>query len=915
MAKDDVFCQMDARPGDVSLTKIPLNLDIELSFPPYPNAERLQKIRVKLVKDTLLCDALREARIAHNVPVYFEQSMLETAERLLREAGLAVLDDETKRTDEAVFAGQEEDMMSERRRMKQKAVASEGDDQSQGADSLERELSELEILQQKLIDNYRMHTAHYYTPPEENLFPEAYHTLVHSPVPSMFDAILDVERRFAHEVETLTTARDQELQGIEDRHHQILQSDTPHRNLTQLMTEHVEAMEVAQVTWNSRLEDVQTMQRQKYHEFILELYDIYKKQQQLQQQQRPKEASTIGATATTSAEVSATQESNKHMTGLEMVSLAMKTIEERKAIEAGKRQTADGGSGESGNSSAGSADAGNNAGAESSPSTSAPQPNSSQQAPVTESTVTSSTPEPQPSKEDLELKNMAASLQEMGFTQEQAEGALIISNRNLDHALNLLLEKPDSIPRLLLAKQKADALKESTRQKIQQKKQAQAPQQRPASRSPSVSTPTNSPQQQQQQNRQSWGNNQGANQAARDKVWSPIPFLQQGRNALLTSNASPSVKKIGGWLNKAIENLGLDDEVNQSSRQSSGDSASNLLESFTVVLGTSHSKVTHNLRLVVTDASEIFPAGGRLNSDRDAAIHAQTSSSLYGRNLAGIVQLVNIKDWAKYKRGQTVHQEFFRACYASTELHFDPVERQLERMEGDLPLDGSTLREGDFILTRHSNLPMIHVVFHLFYGDNFAPGTQAPALQEFQHFIPKQDLLTGIRSILKTAHRYDITMLSLPFLMLPTLFEYPSAGPPPTVRYHSPNQHHRTLSTPGSPSAHSLSASSPTASLSRSGSAAGQQNMTQQQQSQLTEQSYRREFHRRAEVLMRHIKSCMMENAREMKQVGSQGAEAEMFRVSQGGDVKVLQFLLPKSTSEEMFHSYRNLLTNVFGVS
>ncbi|KAG0270233.1 hypothetical protein DFQ27_009611 [Actinomortierella ambigua] len=943
---------MDSRPSEFALTKIPLTLDVEFSFPPYPNAEQPQTIRVKLVKDALLGDALRQARTTHNVPVYFEQSMLATAESLIREAELAALDDETKRADEAVFAGQEErdtKEMSERKKMKQRATTSEGDDQGQGANDQEHEPNELEILQQQLIDNYRTHTAHYYTSPEENLFPEAYHTLIHSPVPSLFDAILDVERSFAHEVETLTTARDQELQGIEDRHHQALQSDTPHRNLTQLMTEHVEAMEVAQATWNSRLDDVQAMQRQKYRELILELYDVFKKQQQQQQQpsqqqqQRQLNEESISRSAVSmSAEALMTQEPNRPLTGVEMVSQAMRTIEERKAGDVGKRQLVDGNGsgGEVASSSTGGLGTGDPSSAEPSqgalPSISTPQPSSSdQQVATTDTAVTPSVPEPQPSKEDLELKQMAASLQEMGFTQEQAEGALIIYNRNMDDALNLLLEKPDKIPGLLLAKQKAVALAESTRQK----KQAQAPQppsQRLVARSTSVSTPSSSPRQQQQQNRQSWGNNNNlnTNQAARDKVWSPIPFLQQGRNALLTSNASPSVKKIGGWLNKAIENLGLDDEVHhQSSRQSGNGglaSSPNLMESFTVVLGTSHSKVTHNLRLAVTDASEIFPAGGRLRSDRDAAIHAQTSSSLYGRNLTGLVQLVNIKDWAKYKRGQTVHQEFFKACYASTELHFDPVERQLEQMEEDLPLDGSTLCEGDFVLTRHSNLPMIHVVFHLFYGDNFAPGTQTPALQEFQHFIPKQDLLMGIRSILKMAHRYDITMLSLPFLMLPALFEYPSVGPPATVRYRSPSnqQHHRTLSTPGSPSVHSPLPSSPVASPSRPSSVAGhqslqqqsqqhlqQQQQQQQQQSQLTEQSYRREFHRRAEVLMRHIKSCLMDNARELKQVGNQGAEAEMFRVSQGGDVKVLQFLLPKSTSEEMFNSYRNLLSNVFGVS
>jgi len=82
---------------------------------------------------------------------------------------------------------------------------------------------------------------------------------------------------------------------------------------------------------------------------------------------------------------------------------------------------------------------------------------------------------------------------------------------------------------------------------------------------------------------------------------------------------------------------------------------SNLAESFTVSLGSSHSKVTHNLRLIVSDPALVFPTH-RVKSEQDDAIHAQTASSLYGQNLTGLVQLVNIQDWAKYKSGLVCHQ-------------------------------------------------------------------------------------------------------------------------------------------------------------------------------------------------------------------------------------------------------------------
>lgn len=50
------------------------------------------------------------------------------------------------------------------------------------------------------------------------MFPEAYHTLVHSPIPHLFDAILDLEREYAGEVDALLSARDAEISEIRARY-------------------------------------------------------------------------------------------------------------------------------------------------------------------------------------------------------------------------------------------------------------------------------------------------------------------------------------------------------------------------------------------------------------------------------------------------------------------------------------------------------------------------------------------------------------------------------------------------------------------------------------------------------------------------------------------------------------------------
>ncbi|KAK3845411.1 MAG: hypothetical protein J3R72DRAFT_29358 [Linnemannia gamsii] len=941
---------MDER--QMALEKVPHPIHINFTYPPYPGAD-LKTIELDLPEGALLLDAIRQCRIQHRVPVYLEHSFLSTAQSLIESTRRTRVEQATVQANTTLFSQSSKTINGETSGDQEYSHpttegASKESDTTTAETTLEEDDPTEVNLQKAMIENYRNHTSQFYTQPEENMFPEAYHTLVHSPIPSLFDSILDLEREYAGEVDALLSARDAEINDIQTRHNNILAAEAPQRNLTQLMTRHIERMEVSQATWNSQLDDLQSMQRSKYQEFILELYAIYKRRQLNPHHRDMPNGSANGLP----------------LDGKEMVAEAMRTIGARQSNVDGTPSDR----------------------AQQSPSTSAdkdlppvpstsslpPEPTDEEESvpqppvePVTE-TATPDAPQgvdpadspPPPAKEDPELEKMIKSILEMGFDVEQAKGALLISNRNMDHALNVLLEQPENIPRLVAAKQKMEAMKEN---KARRQNRAQSsPQQplpsltgspapnpaqshtnsaqdprvqsanRPIDRSASVSYP-----------RPHIPNQGSSGGAANQKPWSPLPFFQQQKNALLTNNSNPSVKKFGGWLNKAMENLGLDDDIegqngtNRSGGSSGGGQSSqqvsNLAESFTVVLGSSHSKVTHNLRLVVSDPAEVFPSN-RVKSERDAAIQAQTASSLYGKNLTGLVQLVNIRDWAKYKGGQVCHQEFFKACQTSTELHFDSIEKQLEALEDDIPLDGSTLQEGDFVLTRHSNLPMIHVVFHLFYGTpssrsdpstagTVETGTGSPNLfSQSSDFVPKPDFLSGLRNIMRTAHRHEITMLSLPFLMMPETFEsqfvvVPEPTPPPT-------RHHRAGSQYGSPALSAIStgaagvgtaASSPSVSSLSSLNTGTQQ---QQQQSQInyyiTDQT-RRDLQKRTETILRHLKSYLMENARQVKQVGNQGSEAEKFRASQGGDVMVVQFLLPKGTSDEMFRSFRVHLVHVFG--
>lgn len=62
---------------------------------------------------------------------------------------------------------------------------------------------------------------------------------------------------------------------------------------------------------------------------------------------------------------------------------------------------------------------------------------------------------------------------------------------------------------------------------------------------------------------------------------------------------------------------------------------------------------------------------------------------------------------------------------------------------------------GDYFVTRHSNLPLLHVAFHLI--SDCKPG----------ELTNRSPVMTGLRNIVKAVVRYDMAQLSLPLLLLP----------------------------------------------------------------------------------------------------------------------------------------------------
>lgn len=200
-------------------------------------------------------------------------------------------------------------------------------------------------------------------------------------------------------------------------------------------------------------------------------------------------------------------------------------------------------------------------------------------------------------------------------------------------------------------------------------------------------------------------------------------------------------------------------------------------ESFTIHLG-SQLKHMHNIRILsanVTDLCSPLHADENLNG-------LNMALGLYSSSLCGVVVLTpSIQAQA--------NKSIIKNANRSTEFHFDQMDVQLEKIEKQIralntsgtsnspstgsgsgsgnSADGSAtsspikqhvpkLKTGDFFITKHSNLSQSHVIFHLISDEPI----NSPSEINSRHPV-----ILGLRSILKTASRHDITTLTIPALL------------------------------------------------------------------------------------------------------------------------------------------------------
>ncbi|CAG8466690.1 15619_t:CDS:10, partial [Funneliformis mosseae] len=642
-----------------------ISIDLKYAIPP---SNKKCIVTICLKKDQLLLDVVRRFMNDNKIPCYLELSLLSVIESLMKES---------LRIDIEINRKFESDL-------------------------------EARNFRKNLVSKYKNHTVRYNDSPAEDNFPKAHNTLVLSPIPSIFDTLLQLEEKYKQAIMEIVSARENELEHIQDKHHKEIDEIVFSYNngLNKLVEKHREDVEYKQATLASELEDIKRTQKNEYCEFVVKLYEAH--QRWIAEHQSASDPNWTF-----------------RLDGKDIVSEVISSL--KKSRKDLSKQILRFNKGHGARSHHGSVSSLSEV-----LSPVMPSPPSPMFSPVSSSfsgngddkIMTYFNHDDNPAS-----MKMINEIQEMGFNYDQAKVALEMVNWSMEQAVALLCEQLERVDAQIANNTSLPPRRTSI---------------------PFASSPL-------KENPSSIGKSR--NKSLRrpklailtkpeKKNWSPMSFFNQ-KQQMVTAPSTP-VKRFSGWLSRKV----MDDDVNGDEPNLHLADNTQLMESFTISLG-NQVKSTHNLRLLVSDMDDLFKSSN--DTAKDMAYRAQTAANLYSQNLTAIVLILTPGDWANYKLGKSANKAFFLRCRESTEFHFKDVESQLEAIERDF--GRSEVQEGDFFITKHSNLPLVHVVFHLVI--EFESITKS----ELTH---KSRVMDGLRNILRTVDRFDIASMSLPFLLLPS---------------------------------------------------------------------------------------------------------------------------------------------------
>lgn len=171
-------------------------------------------------------------------------------------------------------------------------------------------------------------------------------------------------------------------------------------------------------------------------------------------------------------------------------------------------------------------------------------------------------------------------------------------------------------------------------------------------------------------------------------------------------------------------------------------------ESFTIYLG-SQLKHMHNMRIIAANIYDFC----NLSYMNESISGPNIAPGLYSSSLSGVIVLT--------PSGQVkANPEIVKNASMSTEFHFNQINKQIDDIQGQLAKvderSGQKLKPGDFFITKHSNLSQTHLIFHLISDE----ASNSP-----EEINSRHPVILGLRNVLKTASRYDVTNLSIPALL------------------------------------------------------------------------------------------------------------------------------------------------------
>jgi hypothetical protein len=354
----------------------------------------------------------------------------------------------------------------------------------------------------------------------------------------------------------------------------------------------------------------------------------------------------------------------------------------------------------------------------------------------------------QETKLESRENSLVSSLLDMGFSMDMSQAALKMTGNSLENAISLLLEQPDSVEAWINSTQFSAA-----------------PKPKPAKPSSLASWKASIA-----------SSSAAALGSAGQKRQRPVVVAPTApsRNVTPTPKSSPSkpssskpspskqdpfgLKRLGDVLTQTLQPA-------QEAPVENAFSEPMHSEMWTVSMG-SQVRSTYTIRLSSQTIPSLFKPPP--DAKQDLACRAQTLGVLYESGLRGIVIVVSPMEWNKIlnsvgckrpvgtggKPSPSV-KALFDSCRRSTEFHFEKFEDQLRSIDAKFNQDYA--KEGDVFVTKHSNLPLIHLVFFL--------------ISDTQELTNRSTSVSALRRIVKFAFEHDVCHVSLSLLLQPDLEE------------------------------------------------------------------------------------------------------------------------------------------------